>query len=211
MSVIVKEESRSERRRRRTREALVDAALSLITANNIDNFTIQHVADSADVALATVYNYFESKEELISAAIERVMRRLAEKIEETVERFPDPARAFPYGYMSMLTAMTFDERFLWLQQRPAALARSLDRCFSAYCKNDIRQAVVAGRYQVADLDTVWRMVSWSAVGVSLGVSHGELPREALTTTTINFIVMLGLSQKEAVELVTQLPALPVLD
>lgn len=201
----IQAETRGDRRKRRTRQALIEATLTLISERGIDQFTVSDVTETADVALATAYNYFDSKEALICEAMESVMRDLAEKIEQAVQQFPDPSFAFPYGLITLLNAMTFDERFRWLYQRPDSLSRSMSRCFGPYCKNDMQRGIDVGRYQVDDLETAWRTVCWSAVGISSAVAQGDLPRKALTTTVVNFIVMLGLSQQEAAELFAQLP------
>lgn len=177
----------------------------MIEAHGIGKFTVQDVTDSADVALATAYNYFGSKEELISVAMETMMGRLAEKIEKTTERFADPAFAFPYGLITVLNVVTFDERFRWLHQRPDALARSIHGCFGSYAMSDIQQGVDAGRYHVDDVETAWRLVSWSAVGISLSVAQDGLPQHLLQTAVINMIKMMGVESQMAADLFMKLP------
>lgn len=181
----------------------------MITEHGIGKFTVQDVTEAADVALATAYNYFNSKEELISAAMETVMRQLAEKIEEATLTFPDPALIFPYGLTTVLTVMAYDERFRWLHQRPEALAQSIYHCFGPYAKGDIQKAVEAGRFHVNDLETVWRQVSWSIVGIALGISQDDLPQEVLKAAVINITMMLGVPPQEAADLFAKLP--PPLD
>ncbi|WP_242514094.1 TetR family transcriptional regulator [Streptomyces leeuwenhoekii] len=75
-----------ERKKRRTRDALLRAALELFTARGYERTTVDDIAEAADVSQRTFFRYFASKEE---AAF--FVSRLAEA------RFVDAVRARPAG------------------------------------------------------------------------------------------------------------------
>jgi len=59
--------SRQDRRRRKTRNALITATQELIAEVGLE-FSVAAVAERADVALGTLYNHFSGKQDLIEAA-----------------------------------------------------------------------------------------------------------------------------------------------
>lgn len=58
-----------ERKRMRTRNAILVSAWSLFTRDGIANTTIKAIAELAEVSDVTIYSYFETREALIDAVV----------------------------------------------------------------------------------------------------------------------------------------------
>lgn len=67
----------AETKRLRTREALITAAVDLVTRDG-RSYRIQDITEAAGVSPATFYNHFNSKTQLIKAAYERLMAPVTE-------------------------------------------------------------------------------------------------------------------------------------
>ena len=67
--------SRLDRRKARTRQAMIDAAVRLIAEGRGRRASIQEITDAADIGFGSFYNHFESKEQLFQTASQEVMER----------------------------------------------------------------------------------------------------------------------------------------
>jgi AcrR family transcriptional regulator len=69
-----------ERKKQRTREAIVDAALRLFEERGFDHTTIADIAEAADIAPRTFFGYFPSKEDVVFADFPETLETLAEQL-----------------------------------------------------------------------------------------------------------------------------------
>jgi AcrR family transcriptional regulator len=75
-----------ERKKRATRIAIRDAAMTLFADQGFGGTTIDEIAEAADVSRATVFSYYPTKEEIVhgegAAAIDGLAIRLRERPEQ---------------------------------------------------------------------------------------------------------------------------------
>jgi AcrR family transcriptional regulator len=193
-------ESRVDRRKRRNREALIDAAYKVMTEKGIDAATMLEIAELADVGAGTVYTYFESRDELAVCVMEQVMHRLAERIEAVTDTFSDPAQVYAFGVRSVMKAATTDQRWRWLLMRSEVIAGAMYRVMGPYAIRDIRRACKAGRYSVREPELAWRQATHAIVGFSLAVCDESLDAKKIDEAVVNLLGMVGVPRDEAWEI-----------
>ncbi len=74
--------SHRERKKARTREALIAAARRLYRERGFDGVTIAAIAEEADIAPRTFFNYFETKEDVFLGAGDDRLERLVQAIRD---------------------------------------------------------------------------------------------------------------------------------
>ncbi len=92
-----------------TREALYEAAVTILEEEGWQGLTMERLAASAGVAKGTVYNYFRDKREIIYFVAERSMEDLRENILGTDISRGDPVRHLEEFVGSLLEHM-FEKR-----------------------------------------------------------------------------------------------------
>jgi len=89
--------SRLDRRKARTRQALIDAAVRLIAEGRGDRASIAEITEEADIGFGSFYNHFDSKEQLFQTASEEVLERWGQLIDRASAGITDPAERYAVG------------------------------------------------------------------------------------------------------------------
>ncbi len=193
-------EGRVARRQRRNREALIDAARTIMTDKGVDAATMLEIAQRADVGAGTVYNYFKSKDDLAIAVLETLMHELALRIQAVTDRFEDPAQVYAYGIRTVLDTAITNTHWAQMLNRAEVIADALFRVMGPFAIRDLRLASQAGRFEVSNADLVWRLTSHALIGAGLAITTGQLPASAADQVIVRLLCMTGIGTNAAVEL-----------
>lgn len=87
-SEVIGLETPAERRRRRVRDAIIDAAERVFAKEGPEGLSIRRLAEEIDYSPSAIYKYFASKTELVTTLKEAFFEGLIDKIEEVKAR-PD--------------------------------------------------------------------------------------------------------------------------
>jgi AcrR family transcriptional regulator len=189
--------TRHERRRRKNREALINAGYKIIAEKGIDAATMAEIAELADVGAGTAYNHFASKDELVMAVMEQVIHRLAVRIKAATENFDDPAQVFAFGVLTTMQIATTDSRWRWLLRRSEVIADAMFRVLGPYAIHDLERAAKAKRFRFRDASLVYRMTTHAIVGFCLAACDGETTLDDINEAVVLLLGLAGMSRKEA--------------
>lgn len=190
--------NRLERRKARTRAALVGAAQSLLAEGKI-NVPILEITQAADVGMGSFYNHFQSREELFQAAVEEALDRHGALLDLLCEDVEDPAQIFAQSFR--LTGR--------LHRRHPTLSKVLlndglslansDRGLAPRARRDIEAAAKAGRFDIHDPELSMTIVAGAALCLGrLLHDHPERDdAEAADQVAEDLLRMFGLSPEEA--------------
>ena len=202
--------NRLQRRKQRTRAALVRAAQRLIAEGRV-NVPVLEITQAADVGMGSFYNHFDSKEQLFEAAVADVLDAHGALLDRLTASIEDPAETFATSFR--LTGRLFRQR---PQQSEILLANgsallSSDRGLAPRALRDIKAAADAGRFLIDDPELALATAGGALLG--LGTLLRQDPERdgalAADTVTENVLRLFGLGADEA-HAVCQRP-LPDLD
>ena len=86
--------NRLDRRKARTRGALIAAAREMLASRDPAEVSIQEITEAADVGFGSFYNHFDSKAELFDAALAEAMEELGQLLDDVTRDIDDPAQVF---------------------------------------------------------------------------------------------------------------------
>lgn len=161
-----------ERKRARTRAAIVDAALRLFAANGYDRTTVADIAAAADIAPRTFFSYFASKDDVLLPGADA---RIHAAIEAIAERGPGdrPADVLLRALSSVIDGghdFADEEgalRFRLIQTIPAIRGRALQFQLDA-------QRQIARQLQAAYADELDDIAAGAIVGAFTGAVTGAV-------------------------------------
>jgi AcrR family transcriptional regulator len=64
------------------KDSIFEATTSVLSEHGVDGTTMNRVAEAADLAKSSLYDYFQNKGELLAFVAERIMAPIAERIDE---------------------------------------------------------------------------------------------------------------------------------
>ena len=156
--------TRLERRKQRTRAALIGAAQTLIAQGRL-NVPVLEITQLADVGMGSFYNHFDSKEQLFEVAVADVLDSYGALLDILTAQMEDPAEIFAASFR--LTGRFFrrrpDESRILLANWGALMTSN--RGLAPRALRDIKAAVAAGRFHLEDPD----LALATSAGILLGV------------------------------------------
>jgi AcrR family transcriptional regulator len=195
--------SRLDRRKARTRQALIDAAVRLIAEGRGDRASIQEITEEADIGFGSFYNHFEGKEQLFQTASEEVLERWGQMIDRASVGISDLAEVFAVG-------MRISGRLGWTHPDIAGFltgagldALDIPVGLGPRALRDIEAGQAAGRFTVPDAEIALSAVAGGLLGLlRLCQRHPERVSEITVDQLTEAVLrLLGVPADEAARLV----------
>jgi AcrR family transcriptional regulator len=201
--------SRLDRRKARTRQAMIDAAVRLIAEGRGDRASIAEITEEADIGFGSFYNHFDSKEQLFQTASEEVLERWGQLIDRATAHITDPAERFAAG-------TRISGRLGWTHPDIAGFltgvgldALDIPGGLAPRALRDIEAGQAAGRFTVPDAEIALSAVAGGLLGL---LRMCQRHSDRVTETTVDQLTeaelrLLGVPADEA----ARLTALPLPD
>jgi len=191
--------NRLDRRKARTRQALIDAAVHLIADGPGERASIQEITEVADIGFGSFYNHFASKEELFQTASEEVLERWAQMIDAACAELRDPAEVFA-------VSLRISGRLAWTHPEIAGFITGVGleivdapRGLAPHALRDIRAGQAAGRFTFPDAEIALSAIAGGLLGLlRLQEHHPErVAEQSVDELAEACLRLLGLRATEA--------------
>ena len=195
--------SRLDRRKARTWQALIDAAVRLIAEGRGERASIAEITEEADIGFGSFYNHFDSKEQLFGTASGELLEQLGQVIDRACADISDPAELFA-------VSLRISGRLGWTHPDIARFltgtglqALDASRGLAPRALRDIQAGHAAGRFTVTDAQIALSAVADGLLGLlRLRERHPERVDEtSVDQLTEACLRLLGVPASEAARLV----------
>jgi len=195
--------SRLDRRKARTRQALIDAAVRLIAEGRGERASIAEITEEADIGFGSFYNHFDNKEQLFGTASGELLEQLGQVIDQACADISDPAEVFA-------VSLRISGRLGWTHPDIARFltgvsleALDASRGLVPRALRDIRAGQAAGCFTVSDAQIALSAVAGGLLGLlRLRERHPERVDEtSADQLTEACLRLLGVPAPEAARLV----------
>jgi AcrR family transcriptional regulator len=192
-------QTRLDRRKARTRQALIDAAARLIAEGRGERASIQEITEAADIGFGSFYNHFDSKDELFRTASEEVLERWGLMIDRACAGIDDPAEVFA-------TSFRISGRLGWTHPELARFITGagldlldIPRGLAPRALRDIKIGQAAGRFTFPHAEIALSAVAGGLLGLlRVHQQHPEqIDETAVDETAEGMLRMFGVPAREA--------------
>lgn len=163
-----------DRRRIKTRQALLAAALELVLDRGFDATTSEDIAETADVGRRTFYNHFDNKANCLLAALSERYAAYAEASASDAERSADPVAALAASAKGVFDRVVADPVTAQLVDHPKILADAIEASQQDYLLTDLAHGFRQGVFNPpGDLVALKSIIQWGFVGLVLEAVSGR--------------------------------------
>lgn len=184
-------------RRERTRQRLLEAAARVVAHLGEDEATIDHFISEAEVARGTFYNYFPTRDDLITALWSYVGQDPFRAIQKISAAAADPAERLVMEARLVLARAAQDATWGWLLWYMSRSAESLNEDLRAYPLPDLLAGRASGRFRFGDPEAARDLVV-GTIRAAMRTVLTNTPRPDYAEHLSTMLLMaLGISATEA--------------
>ena len=166
MTTTIPTPNRQQRRTAATRQKLIVAARANFAKKGVAGTNLQDITDTADVALGTFYNHFESKEHLLQTLVEITLAFHEERILKIAELIEDPAEISYIGTRDLIEQLLEDSSTRWLLQEPELLLDKIIDAIRPHSLQVIKDALELGQIKIdVSPETFQYFIFWALIGL----------------------------------------------
>jgi AcrR family transcriptional regulator len=135
-------------KRERTRSNLIAAAYRVFARKEADAVTIDEIIAEAAVARGTFYNYFQTREEVLTAVAAALSDEMNHSIWAQSAEIEDPAERMAIAMRQFLHQAIRDSTWGWVIVRFGLVAAPLSETIKMGVTTDLEAGMRLGRFQV---------------------------------------------------------------
>jgi AcrR family transcriptional regulator len=189
-SVRVVPTNRFERRRERTRQELITAAVRVLAEKGLHDTKIADIAAAADIGVGTFYLHFPTKEALFDAVVEETVTRFKATVDAAREAETDPIEQIRASNAAFCRFAHENREVFQIVFCHAAAYNDVIRQAQALFAGDIEKTLRAGIAQGSIAPVPVKIATQAVIGMATQIlswwaEHGSISLEEIQETIVS--------------------------
>jgi AcrR family transcriptional regulator len=177
----------------------MNAARHLFAVQGPEATTVAEIADAADTAIGSFYNYFASKDELLAALLRESLAAELEQIRQLQARVEDVAEAVSVAHRHLVGMADREPDWAWLLVRLEVSHRAGTAVLGEAAVEDLERGIAEGRFDVVDPGVAIQASGGALTSVIHARLLGDLGDQAAAAHAEGVLRSFGMTAAEAHE------------
>jgi AcrR family transcriptional regulator len=196
-------------KRERTRANLLEAAYRVFARKEADAVTIDEIIAEAAVARGTFYNYFQTREEVLTAVAAALSDEMNQSIWMQSVEINDPAERMAIAIRHFLHQAMRDTTWGWVIVRIGLVAAPLSETIEHGVTTDLQSGIQLQRFQVDNEQAAIDLILGTGLMAMRSILGGQTTPDHPEQIAKLILKTLGVAEEEAQLIAFQpLAALP---
>ncbi|WP_430459849.1 TetR/AcrR family transcriptional regulator [Thalassolituus sp. LLYu03] len=201
--------TRGHKKKARTRQQLLDAALKIYAHKGAGELALNELAQEAGVSNGTVYNYFRTKEDVLEAVSLAQAEALSHEVALISTGVADGAERVAIGIRAFVLRAASNPEWASALINIVRYAEGMRSALGDYVRSDIRAGLKQGQFDYTDEEMAVSLLVSGVISVMIAIVEGRY--QAGNDRVIAAMLLQALGMKREQALLVAEKALPVVE
>ena len=192
-------QTRGHKKKARTRQQLLDAALKIYAHKGAGELALNELAQEAGVSNGTVYNYFRTREDVLEAVSMAQAEALSHEVARINEAVADGAERVAIGIRLFIHKASRDTEWASALINIARYAQGMRTALADYVRSDIRQGLKQGQFDYSDEELALGLLVSGVISAMIAIVEGRYVAGQDVIVAQMLLQALGMEKAQAVQ------------
>ncbi|MBC9228498.1 TetR/AcrR family transcriptional regulator [bacterium SPL81] len=169
----VKAQTRGHKKKARTKQALIDAALEIYAQGGISDLTLNDLASRANVSNGTIYNYFKTREEVLEAVSIELANQFSDQITMMSQHITSGSVRTILGMRMFIQRALNDIDWAKALLHVIHFNSGMRSTVANAVRRDLNDGLKEGIFHIVDEEIALTMLVSSTIGVLISIVEGR--------------------------------------
>lgn len=189
--------TRGYKKKARTRQQLLDAALKIYAQKGAGELALNELAQEAEVSNGTVYNYFRTKEEVLEAVSLAQAEALAHEIAQISAGVASGAERVAIGIRAFVLRASRNPEWASALINIVRYAEGMRSALGNYVRNDVRVGLRQGQFDYENEDLAIGLLVSGVISSMIAIVEARFKHGDDCVIAAMLLQALGMNSKDA--------------